>query len=560
MEPNADLALQPDPGRYTLPAFIEDVCTRHADHEALRFEGKSWTYTELADEVRRVALGLTGLGVVKGTRVGVLFANRPEWLFAFFGAAQVGAVLVPINTFATGDELDFVLRHGDVSVLLAQSALLRHRYVDDLLERHDALRDSEPGAIRCLELPQLRRVLAFGLEEPCGAVELWSRIEVAGQGVDDALLTAAASEIDPADDGLVIYTSGTTAQPKGVVHRQRAPVIQSWRFAEAMALTPEDRVWTAQPFFWSAGICMSLGATLAAGATLVLQEHFEPGAALELIEAERATALHCWPHQGQAMGEHPEAADRDLSAVTKVEFKSALGRLVGLSKDQWGIYCSYGLSETFTMASALPSWASPAMRVASSGQALAGTELRIVDPETGAELSQGEKGEIAVRGLTLMRGYAKVAPELVFDAEGWFLTQDGGYIDEDGLLHWSGRLSNLIKTGGANVSPLEIEAALGVYPGLTAGLAVGVPHPSLGEAIVLCAVRAPGADPVDADALLRALREKLAAYKVPRCVLFFDESEIATTGTQKIQVGALRDLAVARLGEDGVELAGPAYG
>jgi acyl-CoA synthetase (AMP-forming)/AMP-acid ligase II len=486
-------------------------------------------------------------------------ANRREWVAATFGASIAGAVVVPLNTFGTADELDYVLAHADVSLLLMQSALLNHQSLADLLARHPEIDGAEPGAIRCAALPQLRRVIAFDDDAAVAGVQPWSALDELGSSVDDALLAAVGDSVDPSDDGVVIYTSGTTAKPKGVIHLQRAAVIQSWRFAEYMALDSSDRVWTAQPFFWTAGISMSLGPSLAAGAELVLQDRFDPGQALELIEQVRPTTLHAWPHQDKAMAEHPSVATRDLSSVRKIEFSSALAPLVGLERDEWGIYSSYGMSETFTVCSALPASAPASDRAGTNGVPLPGMDIQIVDSETGDVLPQGEKGEIKVRGLTLMRGYAKVAPELVFDAEGYFHTQDGGYFDDRGVLHWTGRLSNLIKTGGANVSPLEIESALERHPGLTACVAVGVPHPTLGEVVVLCAVLTPGTQPPPGRELIDVLRKSLAAYKLPRRVLFFEEAEVATTGSEKIQVGALRELVCARLAEERAEIAGHHY-
>jgi fatty-acyl-CoA synthase len=405
----------------------------------------------------------------------------------------------------------------------------------------------------------LRRVVALGAGAAVGAIEAFEDLLTQGADVSGDLLDATAAAVAPSDDALVIYTSGTTAHPKGVLHAQRAPVIQSWRFAELMRLVPEDRVFTSQPFFWTAGIAMSLGATLAAGATLVLQETFEPGAALELIEAERVTTVHAWPHQEKALGEHPEAARRDLTSVRKTRMSSPIARLAGIEKDGWGMDAAYGLSETFTLAAALPADAPAALRAACHGRALPGMTIRIVDPETGAPLPAGAPGEIAVKGATLMKGYHKVEPELYLDAEGFFRTQDGGSLDAEGLLHWTGRLSNLIKTGGANVSPLEIETALAAHPALRVALAVGVPHPTLGEAIVLCAVPREGSLPGEEE-VRAVLRSKLAAYKVPRRVLFFRPDELSYTGSQKIQADPLRRAALARLEAERAEIAGFRYG
>jgi fatty-acyl-CoA synthase len=546
------LQLQPDPARYTLPRFLDDVAERHGARAALRFEGRDVTYAELRAASRRVAKGLVARGVGKGTRVALLLANRPEWVTAFFGAALTGAVVVPINTFATPDELDYVLRHSDAAWLLLQPDVRKHAFERDLRARHPELAAARPGAIRCAALPQLRGV------EPLGSAG-WEGLGEAGREVPDALLDAISSEIHPADEALVIYTSGTTARPKGVVHRQRSPVIQGWRFAELMGFGPEDRVYTAYPFFWTAGIAMALGATLAAGATLVVHEIFEPGEALALAAQERATSLQVWPHQAKAMAEHPDAARTDLASVRKIEFSSPLAKLAGLEKDEWGIYASYGMSETFTLATAVPANTPGERRKGTHGPALPGTAVRIVDPHTGAPLPPGEKGEIAVKGLTLMSGYAKVEPELFLDPDGFFHTQDGGHLDAAGELHWSGRLSNLIKTGGANVSPLEIEERAGRFPGVRSAHALGVPHPTLGEAIVLCVVPTPGAS-VDVPGLEAFLRETLSAYKLPRATFVLRPEEVSYTGSQKVQVEPLRELALARLEAARAAIAGHVYG
>jgi acyl-CoA synthetase (AMP-forming)/AMP-acid ligase II len=561
------LRLQPDTSRYCAPRFLEDVAGRGGDRTAIRFEGWDLSYRALERQARDLARGLLAMGIGKGTRVAVLMANRPEWVVASFAVGLVGGVLIPVNTFATPDERAYILRHSDAAWLLMQPRLLERDLVRELTERHPEIASAAPGALHCPSLPSLRGVAVLEDSACQGAMQGVSDLVAAGKDVPETLLDAVAAEVGPSDDGVIIYTSGTTAHPKGVLHFQRAPVIQSWRFAEYMALTPDDVVWTAQPFFWTAGMAMSLGATLAAGACLVLQETFEAGAALEAIAREGATTVHAWPHQEKAMAEHPRAAGTDLSRVTKVEFSSPLAPLAGLEKDAWGTYGSYGLSETFTLASALPASAPADLRKETSGRPLPGMEIRILDTETGAPQPVGEKGEVAVRGVTLMRGYYKVDPELYLDADGFFRTQDGGWLDADGYLHWTGRLGNLIKTGGANVSPLEIERAVealvAASDDLRVCLAVGVPHPVLGEAIVMCAVRAEGAalDEAAREQQLRAkLRERLAAYKVPKRVLFFDAEDLSYTANQKIQVAALRDAALARLQRDAVEIEGVRYG
>ncbi len=559
--PSLGLRLQPDASRYCAPRFLEDVVARGGDRCAIRFEGEDLSYDALAEQVATLARALVAVGVGKGSRVAVLMANRPEWVVASFAIGCVGAVLIPVNTFATPAEREYILRHSDAAWLLLQPRLLKRDFVGELRDRYPEIDRDSPGSLRCPALPCLRGLVVLG-DEAGGAVASWGRFLAGADAVPEALLVGLAAEVRPSDEGVIIYTSGTTAHPKGVLHLQRSPVVQSWRFAEYMELSVDDVVWTAQPFFWTAGMTMSLGASLAAGARLVLQETFEPEAALALIDSERPTTLHAWPHQEKALAEHPGAAGTDWSSVSKVEFSSPLAPLAGLEKDVWGTYGSYGLSETFTLAAALPASAAPELRRDTSGLPLPGMSIRIIDPEAGGLLPAGEKGEIAVKGATLMRGYYKVDPSLYLDADGYFHTQDGGWLDADGYLHWTGRLSNLIKTGGANVSPLEIERAVAASDDVRVHLAVGVPHPVMGEAIVLCAVRAAGAviDEAAREASLRAsLREKLAAYKVPRRVLFFDAEELAYTANQKIQVGPLRDAVLAKLQQQRAEIDGVRY-
>jgi acyl-CoA synthetase (AMP-forming)/AMP-acid ligase II len=554
------LKLQSDSSRLSLPRFLEDVTARHGDRPALRFDGGDIRYDALAADARHVAKALLAGGLAKGARVGVLMGNRPEWVACAFGVALAGGVLVPMNTFATPGERDYVLRHSDMAVLLLQRKLLKRDFLAELVQQHPELGQHRPGRLWCDALPFLRRVACLGLSDKQGAVEGWSDFIGAGEGFPDTLAEAAAAEVTPADDGILLYTSGTTAHPKGIVHFQRAAVIQSWRFAEYMDLVAEDRIWTAQPFFWTAGLAMSLGATLAAGATLVLQETFDPGAALALIEAERVTVAHAFPHQEKALAEHPDAARRNLASLVKLRAGSPLAVRAGITQDVWSIHASYGMTETFTLATAYPARTHAKERAGTSGPPLPGMEVRIVDPDTGVALPAGKPGEIAVRGITLMRGYHKVEPELVFDAEGFFRTQDGGFVDDQGVLHWTGRLSSLIKTGGANVSPLEIEKVLANYPSLKLALAVGVPHPTLGEVVVLCAVASRDAAEPPESEIRTFLRGRIAPYKVPRRVLFFHESELAYTGSQKVQLAPLRDAALRRLEAESAEIEGHRYG
>jgi acyl-CoA synthetase (AMP-forming)/AMP-acid ligase II len=550
--------MQTNDPRLTFGRFLRQVAERHGERVAVVSEARRQSYAALESESRELARALLGVGVAKGARVAVWMSNRPEWIVSAFAVGMTGAVLVPVNTFAKPEELEYILRHSDASTLLLQPELLQHRFLEMLLAAHPEIERAHPGELMLPAMPQLRRVVSLGIGEARGAVETWPQLTGRGERVSDGILDACIDQVEPSDDGVLIYTSGTTANPKGVLHTQRAPILQAWRFAEMLRFEPDDRLYTTYPFFWTAGIAMSIGGAFAAGARLLLQEVFEPAAALDMIERERATAVHAWPHQQKALGEHESAPARDLSSVTKIDFSSPIAKLAGLDRDVYGAGASYGLSETFTIASALPADAPAEERHACSGVAWPGNSLRIVDPETGAPLSAGAEGEIALKGPTLMRGYYKVLTEHVFDADGYFRTQDGGWLDRKGRLHWTGRLSNLIKTGGANVSPVEIQELLEAHPDLKLGIPVGVGHPTLGQVIVLCAVAARGAVPTEA-ALRGWLRERLAAYKLPKRVLFFESDELAYTANQKVQVEPLERAALRRLERERAVIDGHTY-
>lgn len=538
-------------GSLTLGGLLAEVAATHGDREAVAFHDGDrvvrWTYADLRDESRALARALVASGMTKGTRVALLMGNRPEWVAAAFGVTLAGGVVVPINTYFEPPELEYVLRHSDAAVLLAQERLLSHHYLDDLLALCPEIGEASPGTLRSQALPYLRLVVCRGIAEARGAVVPWDEWRTGGEGVSDAALDACASEVTPSDDAVVIYTSGTTARPKGVVHTHRPPALQSWRFARELGLDATDRVWSAFPFFWTAGFSMVMGATLCAGGCLVLQECFDAGEALALLEAERVTAPHAWPHQLADLEDHPDWGKRDLSSLRRVEAFTSFGRHPCVNVgDEWSPRAAYGLSETFTIVSSWPATSRPEEREGHQGRILPGNAVRILDPATGEPQAVGGHGKIVVKGPTLMRGYLKAPPEVVFDDDGFFHTGDAGFVDEAGRLHWTGRSSDLIKTGGANVSPVEIEEALLAHPGIKAAMALGVPDERFGEVVVVCAVAHAGAD-IDEANVQDFLRGEIASYKIPRRVLFFADDELSLTGNQKIRADALRTLALDRL-------------
>jgi acyl-CoA synthetase (AMP-forming)/AMP-acid ligase II len=544
LEASLDLGVPPE--RLTLGAFLADVTDRYAGRTALVSGPERWTYARLGDETRRVARALIAAGVTKGTRVGVLMGNRPELAATLFAVGAVGGVAVPMSTFAAPPERDHVLAHCDAALAVFQARLASNTYLADLARDHPEVVGAPPGRIRAPAFPFLRRVVGFG--GTVGELEGWDEFLARGEDVDDALLRAATAAVVPYDDAVMIYTSGTTALPKSVLHLHRSVTGQLWRWGGQLGLTEDDRVWSAFPFFWSAGFAMVLGGTLACGATLYVDEVFDPASVLELIEREKMTTYAAFPHTDALLADHPDAQRRDLTSLRNIRSASALYRFTGRTPEEtsWDVSAGYGSSETFTVSTALPNDAPLSLRLSSHGLPLTGMRIRIVDTESGAPLPPGESGEITVKGVYLMRTYYKVAPEACLDDEGWFHTQDAGHLDEQGYLHWHGRISGMIKTGGSNVSPVEVETRAVESGVLGVVTVIGVPHHLLGEAVVMCAVPLQGTEP-DPAAVLAHLRANLAVYKVPRRILFFGDEELRFTASDKVQADLARRLAVERL-------------
>jgi acyl-coenzyme A synthetase/AMP-(fatty) acid ligase len=545
-----ELAGEPGLGALTLPGFLREVCTRHRGREAMVFRDHGAelriSYEQLWDEALRIARALVASGVGKDARVGLLATNRPEWVSGMFGITLAGATCVALSSFATQTELEQQLRLADVSLLLFERHVASRDFAAELLALCPELRDCAVGGLRSARLPYLREVICIDRAVEARGIAAWPAFLERASAVDAALVEAMAAAVAPADHGMVFFSSGSTGKPKGILHTQRAAAVQCWRWVRIFAIDREVRTWSANGFFWSGNFSMGIGATLGAGGSLVLQRCFVPGEALRLMEAEKVTLPLAWPHQWGRLTEDPLYAQADLASLRYVGEASPLRRHPSVQADWNEPVAAYGNTELLTFCTVHPSGTPKEVREGNSGFPLPGNTLRIVDPLGGTPVPMGQSGEIAVKGPTLMLGYLKMPLEEVFDAEGYFRTGDGGHIDPQGRLHWEGRLNDIIKTGGANVSPLEVDAVLAEYPGVKLARTVGVPHDSLGEMVVACVVAAGGAELQEAP-LREFVARRLSSYKVPRRVLFVEESELTLTGSNKVKLGALRELAAARL-------------
>ncbi len=520
----------------TVPVFIRTLAERFGDRTLLVLDERRLSYAEADRESARLARGLLAAGVGKGTRVGVLMPNGPDWVLTWLAASRIGALVVPINTFYQTRELGWILRHADVHTLLTRSAFLSHDYLARLEEYAPGLAEQTGAPLHLRALPYLREVRAWGpgnrkwaLREPAALLALAE----GAREIDDTYLREVESCVTPADPMMLIYSSGSTADPKGAIHTHGGVLRHSAHLNEFRDLGPDDRVYSPMPFFWIGGFSFALVSAMHAGACMLCEEAFEPGRTLDLLERERATVVAGWPHYAKAMAEHPSFPSRDLSSIRSGNLYAVLPEHARppdpeLRSNSLGMTETCGPHTIDRMDRDLPE------RLRGSfGHSVPGLEHKVIDPETGATLPPGEEGEICVRGYSLMQGLYKIERDDCFDRDGYYHTGDGGFFDADGFLFFKGRLGDMIKTGGANVTPREVEVVLESFPEVKEAYVVGLPDPDRGQNVAAAVVLQQG-QTADAEELRARVKGQLSAYKVPRHLVFLASADLPFTDSGKI--------------------------
>ncbi|MYA13832.1 MAG: acyl--CoA ligase [Acidimicrobiaceae bacterium] len=535
----------------TADRFVRHLAERWGDRDLLVLGERRLTYRDLEADSRRLARGLLTSGLSHGSRVALLAPNGPEWVVAWLAAARLGALVVLLNTFHQARELGWALSHCRAEALLTVDRYLNHDYGARLEQAVDGLAGQEHEAIRAGSHPSLRAVWMWG---EGAAPRSWAAPVDALQGragaVSDEQFDAAAARVEPQDPMVVIYTSGSTSEPKGVVHSHRTVIVHPFNLLQFRDLRAGDMLYTSMPLFWVGGLSYTLVSAMHTGATVVFDERFEPGSTLELIERRRVTHVIGWPHIAKALVEHPSFGERDLSSIRGGSFDDLLPAHLRVS-DPRRKATSLGMTESHGPHSIEPLHIElPEGKEQSFGRSVPGIERRIVDPDTGDELPAGQAGEIWIRGYSLMVGLLGQDPADVFEPGGWYRTGDSGLLDTDGHLYFQGRLDTVIKAGGTNVAPREVEFAIESQPDVMHAFVVGVPAADgRGEAVAAAVVAKPGAgiDPQDLQVRLRA---EIASYKVPRHVaVFAEQQELPWLESGKIDLQALRRLLSDRFSD-----------
>ena len=488
-------------------------------------------YDALADAMIASARGFVAAGIEPGDRVAIWAPNIHEWILAALGLQSAGAVLVPLNTRFKGSEAAYILNKSGARILCTVGEFLGTDYIE---------------LIRGEETPGVERVVA--LRGEAEGVEPWAEFVARGAQVDEQLVRDRVGAAEAGSLSDMMFTSGTTGKPKGVMteHQQNLRVFEAW--SEVIGLREGDRYLIINPFFHAFGYKAGWLSSLMRGVTILPQPVFDVDEVLARVAADRVSMLPGPPAIYQSILAHPRLADYDISNLRLAVTGAAAipVELVHRMRDELGfetIVTGYGLTETCGTVSMCRHDDDPETIATTSGRAIPGIEVRCVDTD-GKEVPRGEPGEVVVRGYNLMRGYFddEAATRETIDAEGWLHTGDIAIMDERGYLRITDRIKDMFIMGGFNCYPAEIEGSLFEMPGVASAAVIGVPDERMGEVGMAFVVLEPGVA-LDEAAIIAWSRDNMANYKVPRYVRVVDELPMNASG--KVTKFALREQAQA---------------
>jgi fatty-acyl-CoA synthase len=531
----------------TIGSLLDERAKRDGTREALIFEGRRSTFAELARDVDILARGLIHLGIEPGDKVSLWMMNRPEWIHAALAVMRIGAVLVPINTRFRSDDATYVLGQSDSTTLMIAARSGPIDYLGMVRTMLPSL-GSDRDVVDASNLPALKRVIVLDQASAPGTIA-WSSVLEAGTRVSEGRYRARMGAVDPDATAFIIYTSGTTGFPKGVMHCHnivRNVIDRAFR----MGITPADAILMYLPLYHLFGFSEGMLMSLATGARQVLTQTFDSGECLLLLEGERVTILHGFDTHFKDLLEAYRRRPCNTASVRTGLLATGMSSSIPIAREARKVFgrflSGYGMSElgAGVTLSALDS--SEEQCTEASGYPAPGYEIKIVEPTTGNEQPPGTPGEILVRGYMVMQAYYRKAEETAktIDPDGWLHTGDMGLIRPDGHLRFMGRYKDMLKIGGENVDPLEIEAYLASHPAIAAAAVVGLPDARLSE-VAVAFVRVDPAHNLTVPEVIEHCRGKIASYKIPRHVVFVEE--LPMTGSGKVQKVKLREEAHRRL-------------
>ncbi|KUR73780.1 AMP-dependent synthetase [Novosphingobium fuchskuhlense] len=545
---------QPSPAAapaLTMGGMIRASARGFAAREAVVFPDRRITYADLDTAARGWAAALIALGVQPGQHVGLFMPTCPEFIEAFYGIAMAGAVAVPINARYQSHELAYLTRDADLVVLVTAGKVAEGLdYRDRVRAALPSLAGADPAhGLRLDEAPMLHTIISLDAEGADGMLPVAEALAL-GEGTESELIDRRIDDVDPEDIAMILYTSGTTANPKGALVSHRAQVGNSRNLGKRYLCTAEDKVWSPLPIFHIAGI-LPMTMILDLGGVYMTVPHFEAGQALAMLGAEGATiAYPSFVTIMQDLINHPTFKTTDLSKLRVMNSNFAvqpawIKDAVVAAMPHTIQVGTYGLTEAAGTVSTSRLDDSFEVRTGRCGFPLEDWDMRIVDPETGRDCGPDERGEIVLRGPHMLKGYYN-APEKTAEAirDGWFYTGDIGSVDAGGNVMFHGRTKDMLKVGGENVAAAEIEAMLQTHPAVKLAQVVGIPDARYVEVAAAFVELAEGSSAGEAE-LIAHCKGKLAGFKIPRHVRVVSEWPMSTSKIQKFK---LRAELIAELG------------
>jgi len=496
----------------TIDRLVRLRATEHSGKPMVIDTATPISYAELDATTHDLAAAFVAAAVTKGTRVGLIMPNGVRWVQTAVAVTRIGAVLVPLSTLLAPRELVAQLRVASVEILVAVEEFRGHRYRDEL----------EAELVSPMELPALRHV--------------WTPDQLPDTPTAVETVDAIADAVTPADPLVIMFTSGSSGPPKGVIHSHGNALGAVRSGLAARCIDADTRLYLPMPFFWVGGFGSGILSALLAGATLITEEIPRPDATLRLLERERVTLFRGWPDQAEALARQSDSVGADLSALRPGSLEALLppdqraepgvrARLFGMT-EAFGPYCGYPADTDM-----------PRSAWGSCGKPFDGTEVRIVDTDTGEPVPTGTIGMIEIRGPNTLRGICRRSREEVFTADGFYPTGDLGHLDDDGFMFYHGRSDDMFKVSGASVYPSEVEQALRGIDGVQNAFVTEVSG-AVGAVVI-------GGESV--EHLRTAARKLLSSFKVPTIWLIVDSDDaIPRGGTGKVDLGELRGMLTTR--------------
>ncbi|NIH80817.1 AMP-binding protein [Amycolatopsis viridis] len=525
----------------TIPGLVAEVARRHPDQPAVVDGNVRITYAQLAEQVTGTARAYAERGLRRGDRAAVWAPNRLEFVLAVLGAQTIGAAVVPLNSRYRGHEAATILARSRAATLVLAGGFLGTDFLG-MLRAAAAELPGPAGHGPVPGLPHLHTVVDLGAATSDGDVLSWAGFTEGGRGVDEDRFAAMVAAVTPDDICDIMFTSGTTGVPKGVLSAQRQTIDVARIWAERAGLGTGDRYAVVNPLFHGFGYKAGMIASLTAGTTIYPVAAFDSEALLELIQAERISVLPGPPTLFTSLLDHPRLHQYDTSSLRySVAGAATVPRsLFRRMRDELGfdsVSQAYGLTEAVVVTQSRPG-EDPEHLAETTGPPVEGMEVRIADPD-GREVPAGEEGEVLIRGRNVMLGYFEDerATAAAIDAGGWFHSGDIGRVDEHGCLQITDRIKDMFTVGGFNVYPAEVENVLASHPDVSESAVVAKPDPRMGSVALAFVVPRRNATPSVAE-LIEYCRARLANFKVPREIVV--RAELPKNASGKILKTELR--------------------